>query len=191
MNKNAERIRDAVIAYQGIRKTADEKIKYIRDTYGDEAGDAEARIQGKRLEQERAKAEDAIKTAYRDGHMAASGWGTLDGSKLTDDTKLLDAGLVDAEAFNGMKVRYKDNSTMLAALRKYGETQNATAIKDGGIPAFETRDIPTAEAKMKKWDNLQTQAFEILDAMDGKNPDDWNTAFLTDQEIINHFGEDL
>ena len=207
MNKNAETIKNALLTYKGLREAADARIKQIRETYGEEAGRAEAEIQSKRLSQARATAESTIQNAHGEGRRAAEAWGTLDGSKLTDDIKLLDAGLVDREAFNGLKNRYKDNATMLSALRKYGEKKNAEAakeIRDSGdaftaalTEPFELRDIPTAEDKMKRWDKAKSSALDLLDAMDGAgkyaNPNDWAAAFTKAAmpETLEHFGENL
>ena len=118
MNQNAERIKTALKGYKEKREAADARIKQIRELYGDEAAQHEAERQNKTLKAARATVEETIRAAHGEGRRAAEAWGTLDGSKLTDDIKLLDAGLVDREAFNGLKTRYKDNATMLSALRK-------------------------------------------------------------------------
>lgn len=202
MNKNAEIIRKALQTYNGQRQQAEARVKQIRDLYGAEAAQHEQERQDKTLKQARATAEEAIRTAHRDGRSGAEAWGSLDGSKLTDDARLLDAGLVDAEAFKGMKTRYKDNFTMLSALRKYGEKQNKAAAeearKSGDLPLsepFETRDIPTATSKVERWDKVKASALDTLDAIDGvgRYSDDWNKSFgrAALPERLEHFGEDL
>lgn len=204
MNKNAEAIKNALKAYKTKRDTADERIKNIRETYGEEAAQREAERQNKALKQARAEVESTIRAAHGEGRRAAESWGKLDGSKLTDDIKLLDAGLVDAAAFRDLKERYKDNSSMLTALKKYADKQNAAAMKEahekGGLPLaepFETRDIPTAEGKAKGWDRARDSALDMLDAMDGTgkygNPHDWGASFVKAAmpETLEHFGEGL
>lgn len=204
MNKNAETIKNALKAYKDKRETADARIKNIRDNYGEEAAQREAERQNKALKQARAEAESTIRAAHGEGRRAAESWGKLDGSKLTDDIKLLDAGLVDVAAFKDLKERYKDNSSMLAALKKYADKQNAAAAKEardkGDLPLvepFETRDIPTAEGKAKGWDKARDSALDMLDIMDGtgkyNDPHNWGAAFIkaTMPETLEHFGENL
>ena len=204
MNQNAERIKTALKGYKEKREAADARIKQIRELYGEEAAQHEAERQNKTLKQVRATAEETIRAAHGEGRRAAESWGKLDGSKLTDDIKLLDAGLVDVAAFKDLKERYKDNSSMCAALKKYADKQNAAAAKEarenGGLPLaepFETRDIPTAEGKAKGWDRARDSALDMLDAMDGtgkySNPNDWGASFIKAAmpETLEHFGENL
>lgn len=205
MNANADKIRKALQTYNGQRQQAEARIKQIKDLYGPEAAQHEQERQDKTLKQARTTAEETIRTAHRDGRSGAAAWGVLDGSKLTDDARLLDAGLVDAEAFKDMKTRYKDNFTMLSALRNYGEKQNAAAAEEarksgdifGGkmLEPFETRDIPTANSKVERWDKLQASALDTLDAIDGvgRYSDDWNKSFgrAALPERLEHFGEDM
>lgn len=204
MNKNAETIKNALQTYKTKRDAADARIKQIRELYGEEAAQHEAERQNKAMKTARTEAESAIRAATGEGRRAAEAWGRMDGSKLTDDVKLLDNGLVDVQTFNELKGRYKDNHTMLSALRKYADKQNAAAMKEahekGDLPLaepFETRDIPTPADKVKKWDNVQARAFDMMDAMDGtgkySNPHDWGASFVKAAmpQELEHFGEDL
>ena len=149
----------------------------------------------------------ALTKAGRAGYREAESWGRMDTSKLTDDIKLLDAGIVDKGEFDRLKAKYSNNYTMLAALRRYGEKQNKEAGKEmqkngddyiGALTEpFDVHDIPTTEEKMKKWEKTQASALDLLDAMDGSgkygNPDDWGAAFTLAAmpETLEHFGEDL
>lgn len=207
MNQHAANIKNALTEYKKATEAAKQQIEFITTTYGKEAGEAEKNIQAKKLERARAAAVDTINKAAGAGHKEAEAWGRVDGSKLTDDVKLLDAGLVDKAEFDRLKEKYSGNYTMLQALRKYGEQQNKAAgeeIRKGGdamaaalAEPFEVRDIPTAEDRPKKWERTQAQALDLLDAMDGsgkyKNPHDWGAAFVQAAmpETLEHFGEDL
>lgn len=208
MNQHAVNMKNALNEYKKATEAAKQQIKFITDTYGKEAGEAEKEIQAKKLERARATAVDTITKAAGAGHKEAEAWGRLDGSKLTDDVKLLDAGLVDKAEFDRLKEKYSGNYTMLHALRKYGEKQNKAAGEemrkngDDGLTAalvepYNVRDIPTAEDKPKRWEKTQAQALDLLDAMDGsgkyKNPHDWGAAFIQAAmpETLEHFGEDL
>ena len=208
MNQHAVNMKNALNEYKKATEAAKQQIEFITKTYGKEAGEAEKEIQAKKLERARATAVDTITKAAGAGHKEAEAWGRLDGSKLTDDVRLLDAGLVDKAEFDRLKAKYSGNYTMLHALRKYGEKQNKEAgdkIRSSGgdgleaalAEPFNLRDIPTAEDKPKRWEKTQAQALDLLDAMDGsgkyKNPHDWGAAFIQAAmpETLEHFGEDL
>ena len=92
MNQHAVNMKNALNEYKKATEAAKQQIKFITDTYGKEAGEAEKEIQAKKLERARATAVDTITKAAGAGHKEAEAWGRLDGSKLTDDIKLLDAG---------------------------------------------------------------------------------------------------
>lgn len=198
MNQHALNIRTALNDYKQATEKAKQQISFITTTYGKEAGEAETEIQAKKLEKARSAAVDTITKAGDAGYREVETWERMDSSKLTDDIKLLDAGIVDHGEFDRLKAKYRDNSTMLAALRKYGEKQNSENHSDGFIP-FNLRDIPTAEGKRKQWKNAQAQALDLLDAMDGSGKytkpdnDDWGAAFTLAAmpETLEHFGEDL
>ena len=204
MNKNAEIIRNTLKMYKEKRDAANAKVDRIREDYGEEAAKKELERQNNLLKASRAAAESAIRAAAGDARRDAEAWGKMDGSKLTDDIKLLDAGLVDAATFHDLKERYKDNGTMLAALKKYGDKKNAEAMKEahdkGGIALaapYDVRDIPTVEEKTQVWDKAQNHAFDMLDAMDGAgkygDPRNWGAAMVknTLQAQIDNFGENL
>lgn len=208
MNQHAVNMKNALNDYKKATDTAKRQIEFITTTYGKEAGEAEREIQAKKLEKARAAAVDTINKAAGAGYKEAEAWGRLDGSKLTEDAKLLDAGLVDKAEFDRLKAKYSGNYTMLHALRKYGEKQNKAASDEirssggDGLAAalaepFDLRDIPTAEDKPKRWEKAQAQALDLLDAMDGSgkysNPHDWGAAFILAAmpETMEHFGENL
>ena len=200
MNKHAENIKNAVNEYKKVTEAAKQKIDYITTTYGPTAGEAEREMQLEKLKKAKTAATDTIMKAGDAGYREVEAWERMDGSKLnTDDMRLLDAGLIDHGEFNRLKVKYRDNSTMCAVLKKFADKQNAAAIKDGGLPAFETRDIPTAEGKRKQWKNAQAQALDMLDAMDGTGKyenvedGDFGTAFSLGimEEQMKIFGENL
>ena len=203
MNQHIETMKGALYTYKKQREAADERIAWITETYGKEAGEAERNIQEKKTAQARAAAEKAIKDAGAAGLAAAEAWGRMDGSKLTDDVKLLDAGLVDKAEFDRLKGKYNGNATMLAALRKYADKQNAAAAEEArksgeGFAAamtmpYDTRDMPTAEGKQNNWKKTQALALDLLDVMDGsgKYKDDWMGSFgrAALPEQMEHFGE--
>lgn len=195
-------IRGALKDYHKAKEAATTRVDAIRQQYGDEAAAREQETQNKRLADARGTAETIIRANHRVAVEHTENWGRLDGSQLTDDAKLLDAGLVDPAEFERMKNKYSVNNTMLVALKKYGDRQNdqarKDAAKDGGLPLadpFNTRDIPTPAERIKNWDKLQTNALDTLDAIDGKGKysDPWTAAFGKGVyvETMDTFGDDL
>lgn len=202
MNKYSDDMKRALATYRDTRKKAEARYSEIKDLYGEEAVKHEAERQEAQLKNARAAAEAAIREAYSEGHYLAEQWGKPDGSQLTDDLKLFDAGMVTPEVFETLKARYRDNATMSAALKAKGQQLNAAAAKeasDNGDPLgsmrmpYNTRDIETAEDKMKYWDGLKKQAMDMLDAIDGTGAysDPWTQAVgrALGAEVIDKFGE--
>ena len=202
MSKYADDMKQAILRYKSAYKAAETRIKATTEDYGQEAGQRELERQEKVLKAEREKAAAAIREAYSEGVYLAERWGQPDGSRLTDDLKLFDAGIVTPEVFNQLKDRYKDNATMLAALKARGDKMNAEAAKEarenGGLPLasqYDTSDIVTLQDKTKNWNTLKAQAIDCLDMIDGTGnySDSWSRAMgnALGDEMINHFGEGM
>lgn len=200
MSKYIDDMKRALQTYRDTKQKIDDSIKQVIDLYGEEAGNHERERQEKRIAEARATAESAIREAYSEGVYLAEQWGKLDGARLTDDVKLLDAGLVDVDAFETLKTRHRDNATMLLALKKYGERMNAAATqeraKTGDLPLaapYNVRDITTGADKVENWNRAKKQALDVLDMIDGKGAysDPWTQALgnALGDETIEHFGE--
>ena len=202
MSKYSDDMKQALVTYKATKQKAEARYNEIKELYGEEAVQREQERQEKQLKNARAAAEAAIREAYSEGHYLAEQWGKPNGSQLTDDLKLFDAGMVTPEVFETLKARYRDNATMSAALKAKGEKLNAAAAKeasDNGDPwvgmrmPYNTRDIETAEDKMKYWDGLKKQAMDMLDAIDGTGAysDPWTQAVgrALGAEVIDKFGE--
>ena len=176
MSKYVDDMRNALRGYQGRVQAARARVDEIREAYGREAADRQREREAERLKGERATAEAAIREAYSEGIYQVNQWGQLDGGRLTDDAKLLDAGLVTPAQFDAMKAKYAGNFTMLAALKKYGDRQNANAIQAArdmgdhagawGAIQYNVRDIPTKEGRLETWEGLRQGALKMLDMID-------------------------
>ena len=202
MSKYTDDMKQALITYRATRQKAEARYNEIKDLYGEEAVQREKERQEKQLKAARDAAEAAIREAYSEGHYLAEQWGKPDGSKLTDDLKLFDAGMVTPEVFETLKARYKDNATMSAALKAKGQQLNAAAAKEGqekgdflagAMEPYKTRDIMTGPDMLKYWDSMKAKALDALDMLDGTGnyTDSWSRALgaaLGDQ-TIDHFGE--
>lgn len=199
-------IRNALKEYSVTREAATKRVEAIREQYGDEAAAREQERQNKNLASAREAAETIIRVNHRDAVEHTEKWGRLDGSQLTDDAKLLDAGLVDPAEFDRLKEKYSVNSTMLAALKKYGDKQNDLANKaaaekaDKGeivmpVTPYNVKDIPTPAERVQNWDKLNAKAFDTLDAIDGKGKysDPWTQAFGKGvyAETVDTFGDEF
>lgn len=200
MGRYIDDMKRALVTYRDAKQKAEQRLQEVRDYYGDEAAQREQERQEKQLKSARATAEAAIREAYSEGHYLAEQWAKPDGSRLTDDMKLFEAGLVTPEVFEQLKGRYSDNSTMLSALKAQGEKLNAAAAqadRDGGglgmAEPYNVRDIVTGADKLKGWETARKQAFDTLDMIDGKGAysDPWTQAIgkHLGAETIDHFGE--
>ena len=205
MSKYLEDMRNTVRGYNERVKVARQKVDRIREDYGEEAATKEQERQGAALQQERARAEAAIREAYSEGVYFAEQWGKLAGGDLTDDAKLLDGGLVNPAQFDELKSRYKNNATMLAALKQYGDKQNQAAAQAAhekgdhagawGAGGYNTRDIPTVAGKLENWKKLRDGAINLLDMSDGtgKYSDPYMRSFAAEMggNAIDTFGQGI
>lgn len=176
MSRYVDDMRNALRGYQGRVQAARARVDEMREAYGQEAADRQREREAERLKGERATAEAAIREAYSEGIYQVNQWGQLDGGRLTDDAKLLDADLVTPAQFDAMKAKYEGNFTMLAVLKKYGDRQNANAIQAArdmgdhagawGVAPYNVRDIPTKEGKLETWEGLRQNALKMLDMID-------------------------
>lgn len=200
MNKHIEAMRDALVKYQGIKSAAKERLNQVQALYGDVALEREHERQVKQLAAAREDAEATITAAYDAGMEGVKAWGRLDGAKLSDDAKLLDADLVDPAGFEELKAKHHDNAVMLLALKKYGERQNAQAAQEAkanGAPwtgdPYNVKNITTADDKAANWREAKTKALTMLDMFDGTGAyaGEWGKSLgeYMGVEMLEHFGE--
>lgn len=205
MNKHIQSMKDAVTNYRQTVKEAVTQIEKNNQLYKPaEAEKANEKIFDK-LHKERNAVIEKIKTAQEAGQRDVNSWGQLDGGKITDDAKLLDAGAVNPEQFKDLVKKYESNATMLQLLQNYAEKQNE---QSGGFAAlwgygeksnaasakrfFDTSILPTARGKRETLKQYADQAISIADNIGdftpgriGGGPD---SPFLDAQ--IENFGAD-
>ena len=196
-------IRSALKEYKSKVDQANSRFDQVKRDFGDEAEKRERERLEPGLKSAREKAETIIRNSHREAVENTMKWGQLDGSQLTDDAKLLSAGLVNPEQFDRLKGKYHDNATMLTALKKYGDQENGKiaekARANGGTViegTFNVRDISTGDDRIMNWNKFQKSAIDRLDMIDGsgKYRDSWNQAFAKafDAESgIDSFGEGI
>ena len=189
MNTYIQRTKAIIENYLDKANKTAAKIAEGRNIYQPEAMEREeARLRGE-LAKARKEAEAKIKGIYEEAAAPARNWGKLDGAKLTADAELLKGEGVTPEQFNELVERYHDNYTMLDRLRKYGEAQNAAAIKQArekgdnsfkmGGP-YKVGDIPGPDHKVKEYDAMLNRANHFLNCADGTGfNSDFERAFAT------------
>lgn len=191
MNKHIQTMKNAVTNYRKTVRAAVAKMEENTRLYKpEEAEKANAAIMAQ-LDKDRDTVKGLILEAQEAGQHDADAWGRLDGSKITDDAKLLDAGLVDPEQFRGLVAKYQDNSTMLQLLANYAEKKNG---ESGGFSAvwnyggkgnaaraarhFDTSGLPSVESKRAVFNQAAAAAMNMADSIGdltpgriGKGPD--------------------
>jgi hypothetical protein len=176
MNTYISRTKDAILDYLGKAKQTEIKIAEGRKIYQPDSMDKEEKRLRGELAKARQETEARIDAIYREASASAREWGKLDGSKLTDDARLLQGQGVTPEQFNQLVERYEDNYTMLDALRKYGEARNAEATKEAREAGdrsvviktpYNVQNIPGPDSKMQEWDNMRARAAYFLNVADG------------------------
>ena len=175
----------------------------MKTEYGEEAQKREQERLEAGLKSAREQAESVIRQAHQEAVEFTMKWGQLNGADLTDDAKLLTAGLVDPAEFDRLKEKYHNNATMLTALKKYGDQENAKELEQAHKNGesfvsvkYNVHDISTADDRIVNWNRLQKSAVDRLDMIDGSGQyrDSWNQAFAKafDAESgIDSFGEGI
>jgi len=176
MKTAVDNYRTAVIKARGLIAENDRLYK------PEEAERANAAVLAT-LKNDKNAALEAIWAAKDAGHSDAESWGQLDGSKITDDAKLLDAGAVNAEQFKGLVRKYQGNATMLTLLGKYAERMNGG---DGGFNAvwgyggkgnaarsaehFDTTGLPSVSGKKAVFDRWAKTAIDLTERIGNYEP---------------------
>ena len=204
MSRYTDNMKQALVLYRDAKDKEAKRLQEVKEYFGDEAMQREQERQAQQIKNARATAEAAIQEAWSEGRYLAEQWAKPDGRQLTDDMKLFDVGLVTPEVFDQLKARYRDNATMLAALKMQGEKLNAAAQKEAQertdnpfmiAEPYNVRDIVTGADKLNQWDSMKKQALDVLDAIDGTGQynGEWGhtVGAAYSAEIIEHFGEGM
>lgn len=183
MNRHIESMKNAITNYRKTVRAAAAKIEENTRLYRpEEAEKANTAILGK-LKEDRDAVKGIISEAHDAGLKDAEAWGQLDGSKITDDKKLLDAGIINPNQFRDLVQKYQNNSTMLQILAKYAEEHNKeshsfSAIWDFGGKGnaarasqhFDATGIPTVKSRQAIIDRAAAQATGMIDRISDLTP---------------------
>ena len=204
MNKHVQTMKNALTNYRKAVKAAVAKMEENNRLYKpEEAEKANAAIMAK-LAEDKDTVKGLIREAQEAGQHDADAWGQLDGSKITDDARLLDAGAVNPDQFQALVRKYQNNATMLQLLANYAEKQNEGhgGFSDvwnyggkGNVARqqrhFDTSGLPTVEAKRAEFNNYAAAAYSIADRIGsfekGQLGVGIDSPMLNDQ--IDNFGE--
>ncbi len=200
MNSYISRCKNTVLDYLSKAQQTEAKISEGRSIYQPEAMEREEKRLRAELEKARKAAEDKLDAIYHEASAGAREWGQLDGAKLTADAQLLQGQGVTPDQFSQLVSKYQDNYTMLDQLRKYGEKQNAAAIKEAReagnhdimLGPYEVQSIPGPDAKLKEWEDMRSRAGRFLDIADGRGMDDFALSFArsTADRAFEAWGQD-
>lgn len=164
MNTNLVEMRNALSGYYTSAQALMAQKQKNSETYQAEVAEEQNRGIDSKLSQLYADTWKKLQDAQAAGIVQAEKWGELDGSKITDDMKLLSGAFPLAEAdVVGLIEKYRDNYTMLAALDKYaaehGFAQNRAQIR-------------TPENRKAAWSKVHAGAITLLDTAsnDVQNP---------------------
>lgn len=96
---------------------------------------------------------DKLQQLHDEGVAQAQRWGILDGSKITDDVKLL-KGCFDLDRLQveNLVDRYRSNGTMMAAIVSYANSHEMTGM-----------NIPTVDGKVRAWESVLHHAKDVMD----------------------------
>ena len=195
MNKHLQTMKNALVSFEKDATAWAQKIEENNRLYKpEEAKEANAAILAK-MEDSRRTVRQTIQEALEGGQHDAEAWGQLDPAKITDDAKLLDAGMVTPEQFKGLVQKYQGNATMQQLLAKYAEKNSGPAFNWGFTgkkdtrPYFDTTGIMTAEKKAAEFDRQAGNAFYIADRI-GKTGQGFGSSPELLQRSIENFGSD-
>lgn len=174
MNKHLQTMKNALTNYEKDARAWAKKMEENTRLYKpEEAEKANAALLSK-MEDSRAAVKQIIQEAMEAGQKDAETWGKIDPAKITDDAKLLDAGLVNPEQFKGLVRKYQNNATMLQLLDTFAKKNSGPAFnwgfdgKNDTRPYFDTTEITTTKKKSDEYERFAGIACSIADSI-GKN----------------------
>ena len=202
MNQIIQKMKSALETYLNAATDTIKTIEKMRKEVLPEIVSERADKLYKELSGIRYKCKEQIRAAGAEGRESVDKWGTLNGSDLTDDAKILQTGLILTQKdFDDLCIRYKNNGSMSRLLAQYAEQQNQKVIPADPNMALDkftnpsamqtlllTDNLMTIEKKKDIWNRLESSAQTILAAIDGsgvgKGIDEYPVIFS-----VENFGE--
>lgn len=162
--ENITRMKNALQQFQQAAKKAADEIARNNEIYRHDAAlEANKAVAAKRTEvKDAARAE--IEAAAAAGKAKAETWARLDGSKITDDAKLLQFGMTPAQ-FSELAARNKNNGTMIALFMQYGREQNektGASLYNHPEKRYPVEALPSLEKKIDAYEKYRGYALQLL-----------------------------
>lgn len=162
--ENITRMKNALQQFQQAAKKAADEIARNNEIYQHDAAlEANKAVAAKRTEVKDA-AHAEIEAAAAAGKAKAETWARLDGSKITDDAKLLQFGMTPAQ-FSELAARNKNNGTMITLLAQYGKEQNektGASLYNHPEKHYPVEALPSLEKKIDAYEKYRGYALRLL-----------------------------
>ena len=162
--ENIVRMKKALQQFQQAAKKAADEIARNNEIYQHDAAlEANKTVAAKRAEA-KAAAVAEIKSAAAAGKAAAERWATLDGSKITDDAKLLQFDMTPAQ-FSELVERNRGNGTMVTLLRQFAlerNEKNGARLYDRPEKRYPVEALPSLEKKVDAYSKFESYALQLL-----------------------------
>lgn len=153
LNIYLTQMRDALAAYSTGAQALMEQKQKNSQIYQSEVAEEQNRGIDAKLSQLYADTWKALQDAQAAGIAQAEKWGELDGSKITDDVKLLGGHFeLKKPQVEALVERYRGNGTMCEALAKYAREHG-----------MEFLNIPSVAGKVEAWGCVLDYAKSLLD----------------------------
>lgn len=168
MNKFIQTIKTALVTFMNKKNEAFETIQRMKKEYLPESVDKKTVALNQELANLRWKCRSEIEQAIKDGKASAEEWARLKGSDLTDDTKLLQAGIELTQTdFDDLCNRYKNNGSMCRLLGEYAAKRNSNLpeLPEAAGIVLLTDKLWTLDKKLDKWTRIESTAYTLLERM--------------------------
>ena len=153
MNTYLAQMRDALSSYYTSAQALMAQKEKNAETYQAEVAEEQNRGIDAKLSQLYADAWKRLQAAQAAGIAQAEKWGELDGSKITDDIKLLGGHFeLKKPQVEALVAKYRGNGTMCQAIGKY--------VCEHGMDFL---NIPTVAGKVEAWGLILDHAKTLLD----------------------------
>ena len=188
MNKFIQTMKTALITFMNKKNEAYETIQRMKKEYLPESVDKRTVALNQELSNLRWKCRSEIEQAAKDGRASAEEWARLKGVDLTDDAKLLQAGIeLTQKDFDDLCERYKNNGSMCRLLGEYAAKRNSNLPELPGAvnTILITEKLWTLERKLDKWSKIESTAYTLLERMNAAG----EAVDSLIKESVNLFGE--
>lgn len=153
MNTYLSEMRNALSSYYTSAQALMAQKQKNSETYQAEVAEEQNRGIDAKLSQLYADTWKKLQDAQAAGIVQAEKWGELDGSKITDDLRLLGGHFeLKKPQVEALIERYRDNGTMSQAIAKYAKDHN-----------MEYLNVPNVAGKKEAWGRVLDFAKGLLD----------------------------